>query len=67
MGKGPEPVPEDLSVVADKDEYSYEVAEIYQPRLVWQAESEINSLDNSLITLEIIDEVRRQLRNCPGD
>ena len=61
MGKGPEPVPEDLSVVADKDEYYYEVAEFINLVLSGKRESEINSLDNSLITLEIIDEVRRQL------
>ena len=61
MGKGPEPVPEDLSVVADKDEYYYEVVEFINLVLSGKRESEINSLDNSLITLEIIDEVRRQL------
>ena len=50
MGKGPEPVPEDLSVVADKDEYYYEVAEFINLVLSGKRESEINSLDNSLIT-----------------
>ena len=55
MGKGPEPVPEDLSVVADKDEYYYEVAEFINLVLSGKRESEINSLDNSLITLEIIE------------
>lgn len=61
MGKGPEPVPEDISVSVDKDEYYYEIAEFINLILSGRRESEINSHENSLITLEIIDEVRRQL------
>ena len=61
MGKRPGTGSGRLSVVADKDEYYYEVAEFINLVLSGKRESEINSLDNSLITLEIIDEVRRQL------
>lgn len=61
MGKGPEPVPEDINVSVDKDEYYYEIAEFINLILSGRRESEINSHENSLITLEIIDEVRRQL------
>ena len=61
MGKGPESVPEDISVLADKDEYYYEVAEFIDLVQSGKRESAINSHANSLITLEIIDEVRRQL------
>ena len=61
MGKGPEPVPENLTAVTDKDEYYYEVAEFIDLVLSGRRESLVNSHENSLITLEIIDEVRRQL------
>lgn len=61
MGKGPEPVPENLTAVTDKDEYYYEVAEFMDLVLSGRRESLVNSHENSLITLEIIDEVRRQL------
>ncbi len=60
-GKEPQSVPEDISVVTDKDEYYYEVAEFINLILSGRKESAINSLENSLITLEIIEEVRRQL------
>ena len=61
MGKGPDPVPENLTAVTDKDEYYYEVAEFMDLVLSGRRESLVNSHENSLITLEIIDEVRRQL------
>lgn len=60
-GKGPQSVTEDISVATDKDEYYYEVAEFIDLVLSGKRESEVNSHENSLITLEIIDEVRRQL------
>ncbi|RHJ95296.1 Gfo/Idh/MocA family protein [Parabacteroides bouchesdurhonensis] len=60
-GRGPVPEPEDISVKAEKDEYYYEVAEFIDVILSGRHESEINSLDNSLTTMEIIDEVRHQL------
>ena len=52
---------QDISVVTDKDEYYYEVAEFIDLVLSGRRQSAVNSHENSLITLEIIDEVRRQL------
>ena len=52
---------QDISVVTDKDEYYYEVAEFIDLVLSGKRQSGINSHEHSLITLEIIDEVRRQL------
>lgn len=60
-GKGPAPEPEDISLPIEKDEYYYEVAEFISLVLAGKRESEINSHASSLITLEIIDEVRRQM------
>ncbi|MDR1356441.1 MAG: Gfo/Idh/MocA family oxidoreductase [Tannerellaceae bacterium] len=61
-GKGAQPVDEDISEPAsDMDEYYYEVAEFVDLVIAGKRESEINSHENSLITLEIVDEVRRQL------
>jgi predicted dehydrogenase len=60
-GKGPRPAAEDVSIPADKDEYYYEVAEFVTLALSGRRESAINTHQNSLLTLEIIDEVRRQL------
>ncbi|MCD7936347.1 MAG: Gfo/Idh/MocA family oxidoreductase [Tannerellaceae bacterium] len=60
-GKGPKPEPQDLSCPPEKDEYYYEVAEFMDLIQAGKRESEINSHTHSLITLEIIDEVRRQL------
>ena len=60
-GKGPIPEPQDISRVTDKDEYYYEVAEFINLIQSGKRESTINSHEHSLITLEIIDEIRRQL------
>lgn len=60
-GKGPLTPVEDISAVIDKDEYYYEVAEFINLVQAGKLESEVNSHENSLITIEIIDEVRRQL------
>lgn len=60
-GKGPVSTPENISYTTDKDEYYYEVAEFIDLITHNKRESEINSLENSLITIEIIDEIRRQL------
>lgn len=60
-GKGPVAEPQDISAVTDRDEYYYEVAEFIDLVLSGKRESAINSHEHSLITLEIIDEVRRQL------
>ena len=45
----------------DHNEYYYEIAEFINLIESGQKESMINSLENSLITIEIIDEIRRQL------
>lgn len=60
-GKGAKAAPEVLGRPSEKDEYYYEVAEFIDLICAGRLESEINSHANSLITLEIIDEVRRQL------
>lgn len=60
-GKTGVSAPIDISAVTDKDEYYYEVAEFINLIEAEKCESDINSHENSLITVEIIDEVRRQL------
>lgn len=60
-GRGTVAEPEDISVAAERDEYYYEVAEFIDLVLAGKRESAINSHTNSLLTVEIIDEVRRQL------
>ena len=60
-GRGTVVEPEDISVAADRDEYYYEVAEFIDLVLSGKRESAVNSHTNSLLTVEIIDEVRRQL------
>lgn len=60
-GKSPLPLPENIGTPPDKDEYYYEVAEFIDLILAEKQESRINSHRNSLVTMEIIDEIRRQL------
>lgn len=60
-GKALPAVPEDISAPTDKEEYYYEVAEFINLILRGQKSSAINSWENSLITIEVIDEIRRQL------
>ena len=60
-GRGTVAELEDISVAADRDEYYYEVAEFIDLVLSGKRESAVNSHTNSLLTVEIIDEVRRQL------
>lgn len=60
-GKGAGTASRNIGVLTDKDEYYYEVAEFASLVYSGRRESAINSHQNSLITLEIIDEVRRQL------
>ncbi|MDF9828762.1 Gfo/Idh/MocA family oxidoreductase [Parabacteroides sp. PF5-6] len=60
-GKETPATAEDLSAVTDKDEYYYEIKEFIDLIGAGKPESEINSWQHSLITLEIIDEIRRQL------
>ena len=52
---------ENIRPETDHHEYYYEVAEFIDTILSDRKESTINSLENSLITIEIIDEIRRQL------
>jgi predicted dehydrogenase len=59
-GKGSQSAEEDLSAVTANDEYYYEVAEFIDLIQSGRRESAINSHANSLATLEITDEVRRQ-------
>ena len=60
-GRGTIAEPEDISVAAERDEYYYEVAEFIDLIQAGKRESAVNSHTNSLLTVEIIDEVRRQL------
>ncbi|MDR2497514.1 MAG: Gfo/Idh/MocA family oxidoreductase [Tannerellaceae bacterium] len=60
-GKGLPPEPEDISASTDSDEYYYEVAEFINVVLDGRRESAVNSHANSLCTLEIMDEIRRQM------
>lgn len=53
--------PQELTQPADHDEYYYEVAEFLDLIGSGRIESSINSHARSLLCLEIIDEVRRQL------
>ncbi len=61
LGKGMQSEPEDISLPTTKGEYYYEVEEFINLILQGKKESIINSHQNSLITMEIIDEIRRQL------
>ena len=60
-GNGISAVPENISVQSDKEEYFYEVKEFIDLIINRKRESPVNSHENSLITIEIIDEIRRQL------
>ncbi len=52
---------EDISKDAVEGEYFYEIKEFIDLIVNAELESNINSHENSLITLEIIDEIRRQM------
>ena len=52
---------ENIRPETNHHEYYYEVAEFIDTIINGRKESTINSLENSLITIEIIDEIRRQL------
>lgn len=60
-GKNERLKPEIISAPAKKNEYYYEIAEFTSLVESGKRQSEINSLSASLTTLEIIDEIRRQL------
>lgn len=59
-GQGRRAEPEDLSAPKLHDKYYYELKEFIDLIESGQIESTINSHNNSLIVLEIIDEIRRQ-------
>lgn len=61
LGKGMPAVPEDITCNFDNDEYFYEIKEFIDIVKAGKTESLINSHENSLITIEIIDEIRRQM------
>lgn len=52
---------ENISPIDDRNEYYYEIAEFINLIESQKVESSINSHQNSLITIEIIDEIRSQL------
>lgn len=60
-GKGAKTEPIDISCHTDKNDYYYEIAEFIDLIQSGRRESEINSHNNSLLTMEIIDEIRRQI------
>lgn len=60
-GKGEAKAAEVISIPTPNDEYFYEVAEFIDCIVAGKQESATNSWENSLTTIEIIDEVRRQL------
>ena len=60
-GQGEQPEAEDWSQSADKDRYYYEVAEFIDLVLSGRRESAVNTHCCSLMTMELMDEVRRQL------
>ena len=60
-GRGPKAEPQDVSVASDHDDYYYEVAEFINLIEQGKLESDINSHAVSLATIEVIDEVRKQL------
>ncbi|MDR1172596.1 MAG: Gfo/Idh/MocA family oxidoreductase [Bacteroidales bacterium] len=52
---------ESLSRPADRNEYYYEIKEFIDMVQSGKQESAVNSWENSLITMEIMDEIRKQL------
>ena len=68
QGKQQANVMTSIGVELDKSPCYYEMAEFMNLIEQGKLESEVNSHDNSLATMEIIDEVRRQLGVCyPAD
>ncbi|MDR0844643.1 MAG: Gfo/Idh/MocA family oxidoreductase [Tannerella sp.] len=51
---------ENILPKVEKNEYYYEIAEFIDLIQYGRSESAVNSLENSLITIEIMDEIRRQ-------
>ena len=63
VGQGQEQanIPQSIGVSLDKSPYYYEIKEFIDLIEQGKQESSVNSWDNSLATMEIMDEVRRQL------
>ena len=63
VGQGQEQanIPHSIGISLDKSPYYYEIAEFINLIIHGQQESLVNSWENSLITMEVMDEVRRQL------
>ena len=61
QGKEQDNIPVEIGVPLDNSEYYYEMAEFMNLIEQGKKESDVNSLDNSLATIEIIDEIRRQI------
>ena len=59
--RGDAPVRHSVGLPLEKDTYYYEVAEFIDLIEQGRIESTVNSHENSLVTMEIIDQVRRQL------
>ena len=60
-GRGPKAEPQDVSAKVEHDDYYYEMAEFINLIEQGKLESEINSHAVSIATIEVIDEVRKQL------
>ena len=61
QGKEQENIKQSIGVALDKSEYFYEIEEFLNVIEQGELESKTNSHFNSLTTMEIIDEIRRQL------
>ena len=59
-GRASGPEAEDISVPVDTDEYLCEFREFIDVLESGRIESSVNSLETSLVTAEILDEIRRQ-------
>lgn len=60
-GRGPKAEPQEVGVKAEHDDYFYEMEEFINLIEQGKLESKINSHAVSLATIEVIDEVRKQL------
>jgi predicted dehydrogenase len=61
QGKSQKDVRESIGTDLEKSEYYYEMKEFIDLVCEGRKESSVNTLDNSLATIEVIDEIRRQL------
>jgi predicted dehydrogenase len=61
QGQSQKAVKENLGAALEKSAYYYEIKEFIDLVQEGRRESDINTLDTSLATIEVIDEIRRQL------